>query len=165
MAFLAQTQAVNSDTRYICELWKKSVMSTSKEYALLREIENQVTPKAFELIKNQASLFPKYHVSPFDVTKEGYYVKHHSTKGPNNNNMLTVSDGGNITYVAKETRIQIACLDKGLSEFTTVRFADASLKTCSCQYSQNYGLPCSHQVTDAYFCGLKSIPVVFVDEF
>ena len=60
-----------------------------------------------------------------------------------------------------ETREQIECLDEGLS----LSFVDASLKSCSCQYSQNYGLPCRHQFSVAYFCGLKSITIDCVDEF
>ena len=90
---------------------------------------------------------------------------HQYSKGSNTYNMYTVNQGVNITYVSKETREQITCLDEGLSKFTTINFVDASLKTCSYQYSQNYGLSCRHQFAVAYFCGLKSITIDCVDEF
>ena len=60
---------------------KKSVTTAPEEYTLLREIENLITPKAFELIKNQASLFPRYQVSSYDFIK-GYYVMYQSCKVP-----------------------------------------------------------------------------------
>ena len=167
LAYLAQTQAINSDSRYVRELWKKSVRTTMEEFAVLREIENMVTPKAFELMKSQASLFPKYHVSPYDMVKDGYYVMHDSKKGANSSaiNAMDEHESVNITYLTKAKKDEIACLDEGFSEFTTVSFVEANLKTCTCQYSRNYGLPCRHQFAVAYFCGLKAVTIDFVHEF
>ena len=34
LAYLAKTQAINSDSRYVRELWKKSVRTTMKEFAV-----------------------------------------------------------------------------------------------------------------------------------
>ena len=167
LAYLAQTQAINSDSRYVRELWKKSVRTTVEEFAILRDIEKMVTPKAFELMKSQASLFPKYHISPYDMVKDGYYVMHDSKKVAHSSAVNAIDDheSVNITYLTKAKKDEIACLDKGISEFTTVSFVESSLKTCTCQYSRNYGLPCRHQFAVAYFCGLKSFTIDFVDEF
>ena len=167
LAYLAQTQAINSNSRYVRELWKKSVRTTMEEFAVLQEIENMVTPKAFELMKSQASLFPKYHVSPYDMVKDRYYVMHDSKKGAKSSaiNAMDDHESVNITYLTKAKKDEIACLDEGFSEFTTVSFVEASLKTCTCQYSRNYGLPCRHQFAVAYFCGLKAVTIDFIDEF
>ena len=167
LAYLAQTQAINSDSHYVRELWKKSVRTTMEEFAVLREIENMVTPKAFELMKSQASLFPKYHVSPYDMVKDRYDVMHDSKKGANSSavNAMDDHESVNITYLTKAKKDEIACLDEGFLEFTTVSFVEASLKTSTCQYSRNYGLLCRHQFAVAYFCGLKAVTIDFVHEF
>ena len=73
--------------------------------------------------------------------------------------------GINLRVNRKAKKDEIACLDEGILEFTTVSFVESSLKTCTCQYSRNYGLPCRHQFAVAYFCGLKSFTIDFVDEF
>ena len=167
LAYLAQTQAINSESRFVRELWKQSVGRTMEEFAILRDIKNKVTPKAFELMKNQASLLPKYHVSPYDIVKNGYYVMHDSKKGAKINAVNGNDDqvSVNISYLTKEKKDEIARLDEGFSEFTTVSFVEANLKTCTCQYSKNYGLPCRHQLAVTYVCGLKAVPIDFVDEF
>ena len=69
---------MNSSMLYVKQLWQQSVRTNNGDYAFLREIEHEITPKAFEAIKNQASLFPRYRVSPYNATKGGYYVMYKS---------------------------------------------------------------------------------------
>ena len=57
LAFLTHTQFVNSGTGYVCKLWEKLVTTAAEEYALLREIENLKSSKAFELIKTKLHFF------------------------------------------------------------------------------------------------------------
>ena len=94
---------------------EKSVGTTLEEFAFLRDIENKVTPKAFELMKSQASLFPKYHVSPYGIVKDRYYVMYDSKKGPKSYDINTMRDheSVNITYVTKGKKYEIASLDEG----------------------------------------------------
>ena len=163
---LAKTHAMTSATLYVRQLWKDTVRRNNEDYAFLREIKDEITPKAFDAIQNQASLFPRYRVSPYDTTKEGYHVMYESVNDrkkislmPNDANIYKIS------YVTSERRQDLVSLDEGLNEFTSISFVDATLKVCSCQYSTNYGLPCRHQLAVAFVCGLKSITTDFVDKF
>jgi len=132
LSFLAKTQSMTSGTQYVQELWKQLVNTVPGDFALLCEINEKITPKAFEMIKNQASLFPRYRVSPFDSTKEGYYVMYDSPSAPSKCLLSSTNDGYKITYVSKEKRQEIVCLDEGLSDFSSVSFVDAKLKSFSC---------------------------------
>ena len=51
---------MTSGTQYVQELWKQLVNTVPGDFALLCEINEKITPKAFEMINNQASLFPRY---------------------------------------------------------------------------------------------------------
>ena len=73
--------------------------------------------------------------------------------------MSTVNKGANISYVSKEKREEIASLDERLTDFSSVSFVNVTLKTCTCQYSWNYGLPCWHQFDVAFSYGLGSITI------
>ena len=78
LSFLAKTHAMTSATLYLRQLWQDTVRTNNEDYAFLREIKDQISPKAFDAIKNQASLFPRYRVSPYDAAKEGYHVMYES---------------------------------------------------------------------------------------
>ena len=106
------------------------------------------------MMKNQASLFPRYRVSPIDSTKEGHYVMYDSPSATSKSLLSSTNDGYKITYVSKEKRQEIVSLDKGLSEFSSVSFVDATLNSCSCQHSTNYGFPCHHQFAVVFSCDL-----------
>ena len=77
-----------------------------------------------------------------------------SPSAPSKCLLLSTNDKYKITYVSKEKRQEIVCLDKGLSEFSSVSFVDAKLKSFSCQYSTNYGLSYCNQFAMAFPCGL-----------
>ena len=166
LSFLAKSHSMTSSMLYVRQLWQQSVRTNNGDYAFLREIEQEITPKAFEAIKNQASLFPRYRVSPYDATKGGYYVMYESADDKKKTSSLgNYSETYKISYVTKEKREELVRLEEGLTEFTSISFVDATLRECSCQFSTNYGLPCRHQLAAAFSCGLKSITTDFVDKF